>query len=276
MAMRATNLINPLTRTRPLPGFSQFNIKHYDGNSNFHALQGSLTRSFTNNWLWQTQYMWSHAIVDGGVGSGDQVYAENPACTVCDRSSSPYDVRQTLTLNSVYDLPMGRNGGVMAKRLLGGWALSGMATASTGRPVNITVTRASSVMLNGDAKNQRPNLVPGVPIYAVNQTISNWFNPAAFAVPANGTWGNLGRYAARGPGYWEMDTALEKKTPLTEKVSLKFRAEAFNLLNHPIFANPGANISASSSFGVITNPLNTGAVGTGLPRRLQLMLRLEF
>jgi hypothetical protein len=276
MALRATNLINPLTGTRPLPGFSQFNIKHYDGNSNFHALQGSLTRSFTNNWLWQTQYMWSHAIVDGGVGSGDQLYAENPACTVCDRSSSPYDVRQTMTLNSVYDLPMGRNGGVMAKRLLGGWALSGMATASTGRPINITVTRASSVMVNGDAKNQRPNLVPGVPIYATNQTISNWFNKAAFAVPAPGTWGNLGRYAARGPGYWEMDTALEKKTPLTEKVSLKFRAEAFNLLNHPIFANPGGNISAASSFGVITAPLNTGAVGTGSPRRIQLMLRLEF
>jgi hypothetical protein len=104
----------------------------------------------------------------------------------------------------------------------------------------------------------------------------NWFNPAAFAVPANNTWGNSGRNIARGPGYWEMDSALEKKTPLTEKVSLKFRAEAFNLFNHPILADPAANISSASSFGVITSTLNTGAVGTGTPRRIQFMLRLEF
>jgi hypothetical protein len=274
--MAKTNLINPLTGKRPLAGFSQYTYKNYTGNSNFHALQGSLTRSYTNGWLWQTQYMWSHAIADGGVGSGDQVYAENAACVVCDRSSSPYDVRHTMTLNSVYELPLGRNGGVMAKRLLGGWALSGLATASTGRPANITVTRSASVMLDGYASNQRPNLVPGVSIYAANQTISNWYNPAAFAVPAKNTWGNLGRYVARGPGYWEMDTALEKKTPITERVNLKFRAEAFNLFNHPIFANPASNFSAASSFGRITSPLNTGAVGTGSPRRIQLMLRLEF
>ena len=273
---RATNLINPATKSRPVATFGQFTVKHNDANSNFHALQASLTRSYTNGWLWQTQYMWSHAIADGGVGAGDQLYEENVACVRCDRSSSPYDVRHTMTLNSVYELPMGRHGGVMARRLIGGWALSGLATASTGRPVNITVTRSASAMLDGNKSNQRPNLVSGASIYPAHQTIYNWLNPAAFAVPAPGTWGNLGRYAARGPGYWEMDTALEKKTPITEKVNVKFRAEAFNLLNHPIFANPGANISAPSSFGVITHVLNTGAVGTGTPRRIQLMLRLEF
>lgn len=273
---RATNLINPATKARPVATFGQFTVKHNDANSNFHALQASLTRSYTNGWLWQTQYMWSHAIADGGVGAGDQLYEENVSCVRCDRSSSPYDVRHTMTLNSVYELPMGRHGGVMARRLIGGWALSGLATASTGRPVNITVTRSASAMLDGNKSNQRPNLLPGASIYPAHQTIYNWLNPAAFAVPAPGTWGNLGRYAARGPGYWEMDTALEKKTPITEKVNVKFRAEAFNLLNHPIFASPGANISAPSSFGVITHVLNTGAVGTGTPRRIQLMLRLEF
>jgi hypothetical protein len=110
----------------------------------------------------------------------------------------------------------------------------------------------------------------------VNQSINNWFNPAAFAVPAKGTWGNLGRYVARGPGYWEADTALKKSIPITERVSLSFRAEAFNLFNHPIYGNPAANISARSSFGRITTILNNGAVGTGTPRRVQLMLRLDF
>jgi hypothetical protein len=131
-------------------------------------------------------------------------------------------------------------------------------------------------MPDGNAANQRPDLVPGVPIYAADQTIHNWFNPAAFQVPAAGTWGNLGRYTARGPGYWQIDTALEKRMLLTERVSLKFRAEAFNALNHPAFANPAANISAPGTLGRITSILNTAAVGTGTPRILQFMLRLDF
>lgn len=94
----------------------------------------------------------------------------------------------------------------------------------------------------------------------------NWFNPAAFAVPAKGTWGNLGRYAARGPRYYESDGALE---------SLSFRAEAFNLWNHPIYGTPSGN-SSSESFGRITSILNTGATGTGTPRRIQFALRMDF
>ena len=273
---RAVNLINPATGKRPLPQFGQFSVKYNDSNSNFNALQTLLTRSFTNGLLWQLQYMWSHAIADGSQGTGETASIENANCRACDRSDSPQDVRQTLAINSVYELPFARHATGFVGKVVGGWQLSGIASATSGRPVNITVTRAASSMLDGNRNNQRPNLVPGVPIYAVNQTISNWFNPAAFAVPAAGTWGNLGRNIARGPGYWELDTALEKRIPLSERVDLKFRAEAFNLFNHPIFANPGSNFSAASSFGVITHPLNTGAVGTGLSRRMQFMLRLEF
>ena len=272
---RATNVLDPVTKKRPLPQFGQYNMKHNDGNSNFHSLQASLARSFTNGWLWQTQYMWSHAIADGGVGAGENFYEENVSCFRCDRSNTPFDVRHTMTLNSVYELPF-HGGSQVAKRLLRGWTLSGLATASTGRPVNIVVTRKATDMPDGNTKYQRPNLVPGASIYAANQSIENWFNPAAFAVPAAGTWGNLGRYIARGPGYWEVDAALEKKTALSDKLNLKFRAEAFNLLNHPIFGDPASNISSAASFAQITSVLNTGAVGTGTPRRLQLMLRLEF
>ncbi len=231
--------------------------------------------------MWQTQYMWSHAITDGSVGAGENVAVENASCRACDRGNAQYDVRHTITMNSVYQLPFGPgkpylNAGGLAGRMIGGWELSGLATASTGRPVNITVTRKAADMLDGNAGNQRPDLVPGVPIYAANQTIYNWFNPAAFKVPAKGTWGNLGRFVGRGPGLWEVDTALQKRIPLWERASLNFRTEAFNLFNHPIFANPGANISSSSTFGRITNVLNNGATGTGTPRRLQFMLRLDF
>jgi hypothetical protein len=278
---RAVNLINPLTGKRPLPQFGQFNIKYNDGNDNFHALQASVQRTFSNGFLWQTQYMWSHAITDGSVGAGESVSIQNASCRACDRSDSPYDVRHTMTSNAVYQLPFGPgkqhwNHSDFIGKLIGGWALSGVGTISTGRPVNITVTRKASTMLDGNASNQRPNLVPGISIYPVNQTINNWFNPAAFQAPAPNTWGNLGRYMGRGPGFWELDTALEKRIPLTERVNLGFRAEAFNILNHPAFANPAANISAPATFGRISGILNSGAVGTGTPRMLQFMLRLDF
>jgi len=77
------------------------------------------------------------------------------------------------------------------------------------------------------------------------QRIPAVFNPAAFAIPAAGTWGNLGRYAARGPGYYEIDTALQKRFRVTERASLNFRAEAFNLFNHPIYANPSGSIGSN-------------------------------
>ena len=272
---RNENNIDPTTGKRPLPQFGKFGIKYNDSNTNFNALQASVKRSFTRGWLWQTQYMWSHSIGDGSIGTGETASVENSNCRACDRSSTLYDVRQTLNVNSVYDIPTGHLTGIAGK-VFGGWELSGIASASTGRPVNVTVTRSSSSMLDGNASNQRPDLMPGVPIYPVNQTIYNWFNPAAFAVPAKNTWGTLGRNVARGPGYYELDTAVEKNIPMTERVHLKFRAEAFNLFNHPMFANPASNFSSASNFGKITNPRSTAAVGIGLPRRLQFMLRLEF
>jgi hypothetical protein len=280
------NLINPATGKRPLAQFSQFGLKTNDGNNNFNALQVSLQRRFTGGFLWQTQYMWSHGIADSSIGSGESISFENQSCRACDRSDTNIDVRHTMTSNAIYELPFGPgrrflSDHSLASTIFGGWELSGVATASTGRPVNITLSRKASQLLDGNTGSQRPDLVPGVSIYAANQTINNWFNPAAFAIPAKGTWGDLGRYIARGPGYYEFDTALQKKFAITERMSLKFRAEAFNLFNHPIYANPSGSIgsnpqSPSASFGTITSILNTGAVGTGTPRRLQFALRLDF
>ena len=280
------NRIDPVTGKRPLAQFSQFGLKTNDGNNNFNALQVSLERRFTSGFLWQTQYMWSHGIADSSIGSGESISFQNQSCRACDRSDTNIDVRHTMTSNAIYELPFGQgrrflNDRGLASTIFGGWELSGVATASAGRPVNVTLSRKASQLPDGNTGSQRPDLVPGVSIYAANQTINNWFNPAAFAIPAKGTWGDLGRYVARGPGYYEFDTALQKRFAITERMSLKFRAEAFNLFNHPIYANPSGNIgsnpqSPSASFGEITSILNTGAVGTGTPRRLQFALRLDF
>ncbi|HTQ52867.1 MAG TPA: TonB-dependent receptor [Bryobacteraceae bacterium] len=274
------NLIDPTTGQRPLAQFSQFGLKANDANDSFNAMQVSVQRRFVNGFLWQTQYMWSHGIADGSIGSGTSVGFEDMACRVCDRSDSPIDVRHTMTSNAVYQLPFGRgrrylNSNSLLSNVVGGWQLSGLATASTGRPVNITIKRKAGAMLDGNTSSQRPDLVPGVSIYAANQTIDNWFNPAAFAVPAADTWGDLGRYTARGPGYYEIDTALQKAFPISERFALNFRAEAFNLFNHPIYDSPSGNLS-SGGFGQITSILNTGAVGTGTPRRIEFALRLDF
>jgi hypothetical protein len=274
------NRLDPVTGKRPLAQFSQFGLKANDGNNNFNALQVSLERRLTGGFLWQTQYMWSHGIADASSGAGESITFQNQTCRACDRSDSGFDVRHTTTSNAIYELPFGAGRRYLNRHdatsaILGGWTLSGMATASSGRPVNITIRRSASQLLDGNTNSQRPDLVPGVSIYAANRGVDNWFNPAAFQAPAKGTWGNLGRNIARGPGYYEFDTALQKKFRLMERYSVSFRAEAFNLLNHPVFANPSGNLS-SASFGRITSILNTGAVGTGTPRRLQFALRLEF
>jgi hypothetical protein len=277
-----------VTGKRPLAGFGSFGLKSNDGNNVFNALQASVQRRFVNGLLFQMNYMWSHGITDASIGAGESVAFQNQSCRACDRSDTNIDVRHTMTMNGVYQLPFGPgrkflNDGI-ASQLLGGWALAGIASARSGLPLNITVTRKASDLPDGNTSGQRPNLVPGVPLYPANQTIDNWLNPAAFALPAKGTWGNLGRFIARGPGNYEIDSSLTKNFKLSERFGLDFRAAAFNLLNHPMYKNPSSGLGSftgtspkpSASFGKITSILNTGATGTGAPRRIEFMLRLAF
>ena len=277
-----TNAINPLTGQRPLPSFSLVDYKRMDGVSNFNGLSVTLKREFRSGWLLGANYLWSHAIDDAGTGGGEADYPENIACRSCERASSDQDVRQSFTSSAIYELPFGPgrkflNGGVAAK-ILGGWDLSGIGTARGGIPVTITISRSASALPDGNSTSpQRPNLVPGVSVIPPGgQTPQQWINPAAFSIPANGTWGNAGRNLIRAPGIWQMDTALAKHNRVTERLSLDFRAEVFNLFNRAQFGLPNANFSASGSFGQITQPLNPGATGTGTPRQFQLMLRLSF
>jgi len=122
------NRIDPLTGTRPLPDFGEFNQKANHGNSNFHSLQVSVKRSLTSGLLLETQYMWSHALSDNGFGAGQYPGIENYACIKCSYSVSDIDVRHSFSANSVYELPFGPgkrflNGGGVAGKLVGGWQL---------------------------------------------------------------------------------------------------------------------------------------------------------
>ena len=261
------NTIDPVTGRRPLSTFGQIDQKRYDGNVSFHGLQASLQRAFAKGWLFQTQYMWGKAISDNA-GSGEGGQIQDIACRACDRGPANYDIRHTFTGNSVYQLPFARN------RWFGGWDLSGVFTARTGEPVSVVVNRSSNAVPTGQTQAQRADYIGGDP-YLPSPGPNGWLNRAAFAVPAAGTFGNSGRNRFRAPGLWQADLALAKRFRITEQVNFDFRAEAFNLFNRAQYGAPVSNISVST-FGQILQTANDGATGTGTPRQIQFMLRLNF
>jgi hypothetical protein len=224
--------------------------------------------------------MWSHSINDGNVGSGEGSQPQIAICRACDRGNSAQDIRHTMTSNWVYQLPFGHGQKYLqsgiASRVLGGWETSGIWTMRTGRMLTVSIARATGAVPDGNTSAQRPNIVPGVSIYPEGgPTFSQWLNPAAFAIPANGTWGNAGRSIATGPGLAQVDFALQKQNRITEGKSLVFRVEAFNLLNRTQAGNPGTTLTSPATFGVVTTGLNR-TIGTGTSRQLQLALRLNF
>ena len=271
------NLIDPATGRRPLSQFGRVDTKSSGSNSNFHGLQVSLHRPFTNGFLLGAQYMWSHAIDEASLGGGESTAPQNVACRACERGSTNQDIRHTVTVNWIYELPYGRGrrASGFLEHVFGGWNLSGLMQARTGRPLTITVNRSSGDLPDGNNSNQRPDIVPGVNPYPASKSPEQWLNPAAFAVPARGTWGNAGRNILRGPSLFQVDLALQKRFIVSGDTNVEFRAEAFNVFNRDNLANPNTNISSGPAFGRITGPLNLG-YGTGTARQMQFMLRFNF
>jgi hypothetical protein len=280
------NGIDPATGLRPLPAFGPIDIKQTDSNNHFNGFQTSLRREFHLGLSFSANYMWSHAINDDSTGGGETDYPEINGCRACDTASSDADIRQTFSMNTVYRLPFGKgrtyfNRGGATDAILGGWELSGTGSARTGTPVNVTLTRTAASVPDGlsienGASFQRPNYVSGTSLIPSSQSIANWINPAAFTVPANGTWGNAGRNLIRGPKFWQADAALSRDFRLTERFVAVFRVEGFNIFNRAQFGNPNGNYS-SASFGHITTTVNgTSPTGSGTPREFQFAVRLRF
>jgi hypothetical protein len=269
------NVIDPATGRRPLSQFGRVDIKSAGSNSSFHGLQVSLQRPFSAGFLFGAQYMWSHSIDEGALGGGESTPRQNVACRSCERGSTNQDIRHTLTTNWVYELPLKASRGGFVGHVFGGWQFSGLMQARTGRPLTISVTRGTADLPDGNNSDQRADRVPGVNPIPANQSPDQWINPAAFAVPARGTWGNAGRNILRGPKLFQVDLALQKQIPIGSQRSIQFRWEAFNAFNRQNLANPNTNISSGVAFGRITGPLNLG-YGTGTARQMQFMLRLNF
>jgi hypothetical protein len=287
LTLSEVNVVDPSTGTRPYPNLGQVSWRGNRDSSNYSGLSAAVKRSFSHGLLLSANYMWSHEIDDGsdGSGDGDSLVPENVACQACERASGIWDVRHVFNANAVYELPFGvgkefLNEPGFARVVAGGWEVTSTFVARTGFPINVTLNRSSSAVPDGNTTDQRPDLVPGVSLIPPGgATIGEWINPAAFAVPANGTFGDAPRDIARGPGAWQMDFGLGKRIALSERARLEFRSEFFNIFNHPQYGLPQATFNVPG-FGNITQTVNTttpvSPIGAGTPREIQFALRVAF
>jgi hypothetical protein len=275
------NGVNPQTGLRPYAGFSAITYNRTDGVSNFNAVEIGLRRSLSTGLLISANYQWSHAIDDGAVGGAEAIAPENISCRSCERASSQFDMRSYFTSSAIWKIPVGRGHSALGdapplvNALIGGWQLAGVGTIRSGLPLNVTISRAATALPDQINSNQRPNVVAGQPVYPSSQTVQDWLNPAAFSIPANGVWGNAGRNLIRAPGHWQLDTALEKRVPVSERLAVTFRAEAFNIMNKAQYGNPTVNFS-NATYGLIQGPFSQSPTGRGTPREIELSLRLDF
>ena len=263
---------------RPNPRFDDIDLLESRANSNYNALQAKFQRRLSRGLSALASYTWSKSIDDASnffTSAGDPNFPQNSYNVRAERGRSNFDVRQRLSVSYSYLLPFGEGRQYLAKdgwmtKVLTGWETFGIVTLQTGRP--FTVALLSEIDNSGTGRsilgfgaNDRPNVV-GNPELS-NSTPDRWFNPAAFAFPAPGTFGNAGRNILDGPGYQNVNASLVKNTHLTEQVNLQFRAEFFNLFNHPNFNLPD-NFLGSPTFGVISSARE--------PRHIQFGLKLLF
>src|SRR5262249_9167461 len=145
------------------------------------------------------------------------------------------DVPQRLVLTVLWDVPVGRSGSALNRRVLGGWQLNAITTIESGTPISLGL----NTPVVGSLGN-RPNVVPGAKAKVDNPTLSRWFNTDAFTAPPPFTFGNVSRTLPdiHSDGLFNLDLSLFKNIPLRERWKLQFRAEAFNFTNTPTFDTP--------------------------------------
>jgi hypothetical protein len=259
---------------RPDLRFDDIDLLESRANSNYHALQARFQQRLTRGFTTLASYTWSKSIDDASnffSSAGDPNFPQNSFNVAAERGRSNFDVRHRLSVSYSYALPFGTNANEGWERyLLRGWETYGIVTLQSGRP--FTVALLSEIDNSGTGRsilgfgaNDRPNVV-GNPELS-NRTTLQWFDTAAFAFPAPGTFGNAGRNILDGPGFQNVNMSLVKNTVLTEGVRLQFRAEAFNLFNHPNFNLPD-NFLGSPTFGRISSARD--------PRHIQFGLKLLF
>jgi len=247
--------------------------------SNYNALQVQFRRRASNRLQALVNYTWSHSLDNA---SNDVVAAVSHTVISAaeDYASSGFDVRHSFSGALVYAVPKAADHGPLGY-LSKDWSVDAVVVARTGFPFN-----ASAALGTIGGANPRPDLVPGQPLWIQNPNAGGGksLNPLAFATPPPGRQGTEGRNDISGFGLTQVDLSLVRKFTLDSRVGLQFRADAFNVLNHPNFTNPlGLYLGpAFTTFLQSTSMLNQGLGGLnplfqqGGPRSLQLSLKLTF
>lgn len=263
---------------RPVPQFDDITFEESSANSSYNSLQVRFQQRLDFGLSVLGSYTWSKSIDNASSffsSAGDPNFPQDSLNTAAERGRSNFDVRHRLSLSYGYDLPFGKDRKFLGNRswasaILTGWQTFGIVTLQSGRPFTVALlseidnsnTGRSTL---GFGANDRPNVVGRAELSS--RTPDQWFNTSAFAFPAFGSLGNAGRNILDGPSFKNVNVSLMKTTKLREGLDLQFRAEAFNLFNHPNFDLPD-NFLGSPTFGKILSAEN--------PRHIQFGLKLLF
>ena len=266
--------------------FQSINITDNSATSDYHALQLRFERRLSHGLQGVASYTFSHSI---DIASTDAATSRSTPGTLTDpkrdRGNSDFDIRHSFTGGVTYDLPSPGSQEVL-KAILSGWSLDSFVFARSAPPVDVVGLSFSAAGVRLDA---RPNLNPGVPLEVHGSQFPGGkiLNRAAFTAAPVGQQGNFGRNVLRGFGASQVDVGLQRQFHITEGVGLRFRAEFFNIFNHPNFGNP-VNTLSSALFGrstqTLANSLGSGGANGGFnplyqvggPRSIQLALKLQF
>ncbi|HLK66999.1 MAG TPA: TonB-dependent receptor [Bryobacteraceae bacterium] len=263
--------------TRPNPYLSGGFFWYTEGNSSYNALQLDVTRRLSHGLQFRANYTYAKNLDMNSGLTGAQ--ANNQSQMVMNRNNLREDwgpaaqnIANQASVSTTYELPGGKSGSPAMRKLTGGWQLNAIATVLTGFP--FTPQIGSNRSGDGDTRNpDRPSVNPSFSGPVLLQTPNQWFNPNAFILPTVGTYGNLGRATLNGPGLGDLDLSVFKNTAVSEKATLQFRAESFNLFNRANFGTPNAivfsNGAISSTAGLITTTATTS-------RQIQFGLKLIF
>ncbi|HMG03128.1 MAG TPA: hypothetical protein VK596_08335, partial [Edaphobacter sp.] len=277
---------------RPFPQFGNVYGSTNNAISNYNSLQASVNKRFTSGLSFDFNYVWAHfmdTIDSSGWGSraGAQNYQRSydPSANY---ANSNFDIRNAFKGNAVYQLPFGRgkrflNNNLFLDEIIGGWQAAGTLVVQSGQPFTVSMATDNSYSLAQNAQ-WYPNLIgnPHLSSRGAYHGTNQWFNEAAFAVPAAGTFGNAGRNLMNGPGLSNVNFSLGKTFAVWEQVRLQIRADAKNVFNHPSFGLPTTGGNQGSA-QLVVNPDGSIATGTSTIRSvtvngrgMQLNARISF
>lgn len=253
------------------------NIEYFDQDrrANYHSMQLSMTKRFSQNYTVLANYTWARGMGNyfgetqvSGSTYGEVVPWNIPDADLLMYGPMEFDHRHRVVASWVWDLPKMNTDRGALKKLLHGWQLSGVGQYQTGAPYNVRSGRDNS---GTGRNNDRARLTGTGPEPVGGSDKRVWFNPAAFAVNIPGTFGSIGTGAFYGPHLCSFDMGFFKNTQITEGVSVQFRAEMFNIFNQTNFDNPSSNLSGAD-FGRI---VQTNRIA-GDPRIIQFGLKILF